>query len=437
MKIFQSETTDFKNHFDDLKKRRERLMDELSTRVDQSIREYREDREAALLRWAKDYDGLQLEEADLWIEEDSIKTSHKLVPSPIRKAIDHAKERVERFQEELRLASFKSSEEQGVFWGTEIRPLDRVGVYVPGGRANYFMTLLLCAVPARLAGVKELIVASPPNRKLEKPYVEPSLLYLAKLFGIPRILLSGSVGAMAALAFGTKKTPRVDKIVGSGGRRAAVAKSRLSGFVGIEGFSGPSETVFICDSSTNIQNIAADIVGKADHDPEAEIFVFQTSNKQTEALIEKLASYVEGLKDPQERTSIQACLEKKTYFYVVKTVDQGIDFANALAPGVLCLAIDGASDWVSKVQACGSLLLGHYTPPVGLDLVGGPSGLVSTMGAASYSVSMSPASFVRRFTVMEFDRSALERFHGESVQLAQEEGFSTHEISFSSRLKGD
>ncbi len=434
MRLLKQGSPEFDQSIAALKLRRHRLMDDLISEVDAAFAAYRSEKEAALIQWASEFDGVELDENNLWIEEDYIKTSHKLISSDIRKAIDHALQRVERFQSELKLASFQSSEEAGVFWGTEIRPLDRVGIYVPGGRANYFMTLLLCAVPARMAGVKDILVATPPKRRLEKPYIDPTLLYLAKLFEIPRILISGSIGGMAALAFGTKRTEPVEKIVGSGGIRASVAKMRLSGFVGVEGFSGPSETAFVCDKSTSLDAIVADIIGKADHDPEAEIFVFHTQEKWLQSLVERLATEVQSLKDQAEQQSIEACIERRLILFQTKDVSKAIDLVNELAPGVVCLAMDNASERVADLRACGSVLLGHFTPPVGLDLVGGASGLVGTMGSASYSVSMSPASFVRRFTVMEFDKDALERFSRESVQLAKEEGFLAHERSFKARL---
>ena len=275
MRILQSGTPEFEQTFVKLLSRRADLIGEKSAEIDALLAEYRQDRELALIRWAREFNGVNLDEESLWIEDDLIKISHKLISADLRKAIEHAKERIERFQVELKTPpSFQSNQEAGISWGTEIRPLDRVGVYVPGGRANHFMTLLLCLVPAAISQVKEILIATPPKKSLKKPYVEPTILYLAKLFSIPRILVSGGVGALAALAFGTKTSEPVQKIVGSGSRRTAVAKLKLGGIVGIDGFSGPSETAFVCNKTTSMKAIAADIVSRADHDPEAEIFVF-------------------------------------------------------------------------------------------------------------------------------------------------------------------
>jgi histidinol dehydrogenase len=435
MKILKSGTREFRDSIQELLDRRGSAIDKFSSEVDAAISVYRQKKEWALCEWSKTYDQVTLEPEELWVSEDAIKNSHKLVSAEIRKALDHTKERVERFQEELKLSSFQSSSEAGVFWGGEIRPLDRVGIYVPGGRANYFLTLLLCAIPARIAGVKELIVATPPKRKLAKPYVDPALLYLAKLLSISKILVSGGVGGLAALAFGTQKSLPVDKVVGSGGLRTSVAKLRLSGYVGTDGISGPSETAFLCDETTDVKRVAADIIGRADHDPEAEILVFHADLKWIESLVQHLAQAVEALRGQSDRESIQECLERRTIFFQTKDLEEAIEYSNQIAPGVVCLSVDEASGLVSKVNACGSLLIGHFTPPVGLDLVGGASGLVGTWGSANYSLSMSPASFVRRFTVMEFDSAALGRFQKEAICLAEEEGFLTHEASFKTRLE--
>jgi len=438
MRILRVGTNEFTEKWSSLLRRRERLVDELSAEVESQLQQYRSEREQFLMDAALKYDNLTLTEDSLWVEWDQIKKSHKQISPEVRQAIDHAKDRIERFQVALKLPSFQAEEEAGVFWGTEIRPLESVGIYIPGGSSNYFMTLLLCAVPAKMANVKEIVIATPPKKKLGPPYVDATLLYAAKLFEIQKILLAGSVGALAALAFGTKHSSPVEKIVGSGNRRTAVAKLRLAGFVGTDGLSGPLETAFVCDETSEIKSIAADIVGKADGDPEAEIFLFHHDETWIKSLLNELVETLGRMtmKDGMsEKGSIQKCLERNTNFFLVDNFDQGLKLVNQLAPGILCLPVENASDHLEKVRACGSVLLGNFTPPVGMDLVGGPSGLVTTLGSAAYSVSMSPASFVRRFTVMEFDKMALLRFEKEAVKLAQEEGFRTHEASYRSRFE--
>lgn len=435
MRVLKSGSSECDEHLQFLCNRRWRLMDETSAEISSAIETFRQQGDRVLLRWGQEFDGISLSEADLWVDPDWIKTSHKKLAPEVRKAVDHAYERIQRFQDELKVSSFQANDEAGVFWGTEVRSLDRVGIYVPGGRANYFMTLLLCGVPARAAGVKEIIVATPPRGNLDKPYVNFTLLYCAKLLKIDRILLAGSAGALSAMTFGTSKSEPVQKIVGSGGKRTAVAKLLLSGYVGIDGLSGPMETAFICDKSTSTSVVAADIVGRADHDPQAEIWVFHPKREWLESLVDELALRVQELKLSSEQQSIRSCLETRTAFFQVQNIEEAIEYVNRISPGVVCLPIDSASKYMSQINSCGSILLGHFTPAIGLDLIGAPSGLVNTLGTAAFSLSMSPLSFVRRFTLIEIDRKALNRHEIESLKLAQEEGFHTHGASFAVRNK--
>lgn len=435
MKILRSGSKEFSWTLNVLNHRRHRIMDEYASSADDEIARYRKEGEASLIAHSLEYDGVSMNESQVIVDPALIKNSHKLISSDARAALDRMKDRIERFQEELKISSFQREEDAGVVWGTEIQPLDRVGIYVPGGRANYFKALLLCAIPARVAGVKEIIVATPPKKSLPAPHIDPTLLYSAKLMDIHQIILGGGVMGLAALAFGTKKTPAVEKIVGSGGKRTMAGKCRLAGYVGIEGFCGPSETAFICDKTSHVKVIAADILARADSDPEAEIFVFHTKEDFVQNLVEELAAGINLLKDQRTRAGVESCLEKNTYFFLVKNISEAFAITNQIAPGVVCLDLKNASDFASEIRSCGSLLIGEYTPSPGMDLVGGPSGPVNTLGTASYSLSISPASFVRRFGLVEYSREALERYSKDAVLLAREVGFTTHENSYKTRVE--
>ena len=435
MKVIRSGTKEFDVCMDALLHRRHRVIDELSPEVEKQIAAFRKNGEKYLIESAQQFDHVELSEKSLYVDPDKIKNSHKFLSPSTRQSIEHALERIERFQQELKLSSFQVEEEAGVFWGSEVRPLDRVGIYVPGGKANYFVTLLLCGVPARQSGVKELVVATPPRKKLGPPYLEPTLLYAAKLLEVSQIFISGGVPAMAAMAFGTPHMKPVQKIVGSGGRRTVVAKLKLSGYVGTDGLTGPSETAFICNKTSSVKNVAADILGRTERDPDAIVFVFHSDDAWMQDLTHELAQSIGKIKDQESRQSIQQSLEHNFYCFLVRNMDEAIQYTNQIAPGVVCITVKNASDYVEQVKACGSVLLGHFTPSTALDLVGGPSGLVNTMGAAAFTLTMSPALFCRRFSVVEFNREALERFEKESLNIAEEEGFFTHEASYKSRLE--
>ncbi|MBN8554160.1 MAG: histidinol dehydrogenase [Deltaproteobacteria bacterium] len=435
MKVLKSGTREFSEGIEQLLSRRHQLMDALSSTADDLILRYRKRGEELLYENAREMDGVHLSENQLWVDPSFIKSSYKKLSPEVREALEATKERVLRFQEELKLSSFQREEESGVLIGTEIRPLDRVGIYVPGGRANYFMSLMFCAAPARIAGVGEIIVATPPKKNLEEPFVDPAILYTAKLFDISKILVSGGPAALAALAFGTKKSLPVERLFGSGGKLSAVAKQRLSGYIGIGGFAGPSETAYICDQTSSVSILASDILARADSDLNAEIFVFHTKENFMEALLEGLAEGIRAIRDQRSRSGIEACLEKNTRFFIVKNIDESFAICNRIAPGTLCLSLKDASDYVDKVKACGSLLLGEYTPSFEADLTGVPSGLVPSMGSAAFTVSLSPAYFVRRFGITEISRQALERYSESSIALAKEVGYTTHEYSYRKRLE--
>jgi histidinol dehydrogenase len=436
VKILDHGSDAFTEVLEEILQRREQLLDEHTHEVDDMIARYRKDRESFLVERAKEFQNIDLGIDELFIEKDQIKKAHKFVSAEVRNAFEKAKERIEHFQMEHKPTTFQAEAEKGVFWGTEMRPLDRIGIYVPGGaRSTYFTTLLLAAVPARIMGVKEIIVATPPVKKEGAPWIEPDLLYCAKLFDIEQIVLAGGTSGFAALAFGTSRTKAVQKLFGSCGRRAVVAKQRLSGYVGVDGMTGPSEIAILCDDTSSTRQVAADMIARSDLDPDAELYVFHPNRSWLEGLNEELANRLDEVKDAQARKTIQECLESNTFCFQVKRYSEAIELVNQIAPGIVCLPVDKAADHLSKISCCGTVLLGNYTPPTALDLIGGPTGLVKTLGSAAYSEILTPGAFVRRFGSVEFDKDALERLHAESSVLAKEEGFSTHELPFKVRLE--
>lgn len=430
MKILQCHHQDFKPKWQKVLKRREKLIDRLSDEVDGIIKNYRQNQEAALIELAKKYDGVDLSLDQLWVEPDQIKNSHKVVSAEVRQAVDHTISRVERFQSEMRRSSFQAQLESGLYWGVEVKPLERVGIYVPH---SYFLTAILCAVPAKLAGVKEIVLATPPQKKLEAPFVDPALLYVAKVFDIQHVLVSGGVGALSALAFGAEAFSPVQKIVGPTGKLGLVAKQRLSGYVGIDMFAGPSDCAFVADKSTSKEALVADIIGMADHNPEAEIFVFHDDENWLQSLLEMMIGSLTEIKEQETRDSIRDCFEGNMHFVVTKGVKESIHLLNELAPGIAVLSFEKANDFRDRVQACGCLLLGAFTPPVSLDLIGGGTGIVPTLGTAAFSSMSSPAAYQRIYSVVELNFEALQRLQKESIELSKTEGFMTHSNVFESR----
>lgn len=432
MKIIKSDSEAFERKFELLLTRRTRAIEKLGEEVDAIFKDYRERKEGALVDLIKEYDGVELDAESLWVDPDQIKNAHKLVTPEVKASIEATIERVERFQQEIKQTSFQTQDESGVYWGIEIRALDRVGIYVP---KNYFLAFILSVVPARIAGVDEIIIATPPQKDLGEPYIDPATLYVAKKFEINKILLSGGPAAMAALAFGTSSTKPVQKVVGPSRRLGLVAKQRLSGYVGIDGLTGPAEVAFVCDKSSSVEIVASDIVGMADHNPDAQIFVFNTSEDWMENLLEEIVKASENLKDKEGREGVRNCLESNTHLFVFEDLNKSFQSVNRLSPGFVVDMTENPSEHISKITSCGSLLLGAFTPVVATDIIGGATGLVPTLGASAFSSMSSPATFTRKFSVMHIEEEALSRLRDKSQALSAAEGFSTHKSAFESRLK--
>jgi histidinol dehydrogenase len=435
MKILSSSQPEFETVMQKLLSRRHRVMDQLLPQVDELIARYRAEGEKVLVELARERDQVDLIEDDLWVAADAIKNSHKILSPETRKGIEASLDRIERIQSELKPVEIQMTEESGMSWGTALRPLDRVGIYVPGGRAYYFLTLLLTAVPAKLAGVKEMIVVSPPRKKLRPPHMDGLLLYAAKLLGIERILLAGGPTAMAALAFGTKNSLPVQKIVGSGGKLSMVAKHRLAGYVGLDHFAGPPELCIIADKKADPRLIAADLIARADRDAEVSGFVFHTDAKWIQKLVDQVTTLLEQVKDVASREAIQKSLESNCHFFIIRHQDEALDWVNKLAPGTLCLHSDRASELLEQVRSAGCVLMGASTTPVASDLLGGAVGLISTLGGADWAHALSPATFMRRFHYAELSEEALRRAQETTLRLAAEEGFVTHDLPFRFRLE--
>lgn len=434
MKIITQDSEFFEERLQDLSSRRERLFDQLAPEVDEIISKLKEEREEALLHFANEFDGVKLGREELWIDPDQIKNSHKFLSVELRQAIEATYARVNRFNQELKPSPFQMQDEEGVYWGVEFRPYDRVGFYVP---RNYFMSLLVGAVPAKLAGVEDLVVATPPVKSLGSPYVHPAILYVCKLLEIDKILVSGGVGALSALAMGLDGFPAVEKIIGPTLRHGMLAKQRLSHLVGIDGFMGPSEIVFVGDKTSSVDVVSADVTAVADHNPDAEIMVFHSQEKWMQNLMDALVKRAEKTKEKDGREGIRSCLEARTSFFLMDNLDSIFSTINRLSPAMVCLMLKDAARYVSSIKRCGAVLLGGFCPPAASDMIGGAVGLLPTLGSSAFFNPTGPAQFLRQIRVLEMDGKALQRMRPDSMLISEVEGFSTRNDVFSSRLGQD
>jgi histidinol dehydrogenase len=333
----------------------------------------------------------------------------------VRAALEHAAQRIRTFHECEQYRSFELPEKEGVRVGLRVAPLARVGLYVPGGKALYPSTVLMTAIPARVAGVREIVMTTPGP--------SPEALAAARIAGVDRVFAIGGAQAIAALAYGTLSVPRVDKIVGPGNAYVAAAKRLVFGDVGIDSIAGPTELVIAADATADPRWIAADLLAQAEHDELAVPILVAigrpTADRVVAALREQLATL-------PRRAIAEQSLRDHGAVLVVDTPAEAIDIVNRLAPEHAELALADARVWAEGVTTAGALFLGHFTPESVGDYIAGPSHVLPTSGSARFASPLSVADFVKRTSVIEYDAAALRAQGPDIERMAEVEGLHAH-----------
>jgi histidinol dehydrogenase len=388
----------------------------VSVIVARMIEEVRRRGDTALCEYARRFDKVRLRPRDIRVSAQEIARARRQVSPGFLKAIRECARQVERFAraEKKRLVNSWMVRQGSARAGQLIRPVDSAGLYIPGGRFPYPSTVLMTALPARVAGVRRIIMASPPAN------LTPEVLTAAATAGIDEIYRMGGAGAVAAMAHGTKTVQRVDFIVGPGNQFVTEAKRQLYGKVGIDSLAGPSEVVIIADRSTPVDFIQVDLLAQAEHDPEARAVLLTTDGK----LIQDVRK---GL-DPRIKNRVS--LEK------VRSLDHAIERANEIAPEHLELLFRGAERTLSKIRHAGAIFLGPASPAAMGDYVAGPSHVLPTNGSAHFSSGLSVATFLKRSSIIGFEgrRSELTQWQS-ALQMAETEGMTHHARSLRLRLE--
>jgi histidinol dehydrogenase len=309
-----------------------------------------------------------------------------------------------------------------------IRPIERVGIYVPGGKASYPSTVLMAAIPAKVAGVPEILMVTPP----QKEGISPAILVAADLAEVDQIYRVGGAQAIAALAYGTTSIPKVDKIVGPGNRYVATAKRLVYGVVAVDMVAGPSEIVIIADEKTPPSYVAADLISQAEHDEMALAILITTSEVFGEEVRKELERQLSSLK--RERIA-SASLKRRGAILIVKDLDQAIELANQIAPEHLELSISNAPSLTKSVKHAGAIFLGPYTPEAIGDYLAGPNHILPTAGTARFSSPLGVEDFIKRTNLMSFTQSALRRFEKDVKRFAEWEGLEGHYQSVKVRME--
>lgn len=343
-------------------------------------------------------------------------------------ALYKAADNIRDFHARQKQQSWLEPKQNGVILGQRIRGLKRVGVYVPGGTAAYPSSVLMNVIPAKIAGVKEIVMVTPPQKD---GTANPDILAAAKIAGVDRVFLMGGAQAVAALAYGTQSVPKVDKIVGPGNIFVATAKKLLYGTVDIDMIAGPSEILIVADKSANPKFLAADLMSQAEHDKMASAILLTTSEETANETAKELSRQMQTL---ERRDIIEQSLNDFGAIIVCKDISEAVDFANELAPEHLELAVENPMEYIGRVDNAGSVFLGHYSPePLG-DYFAGPNHVLPTSGTARFFSSLSVDSFIKKSSFIYYTEPALSEAKDDIIKLAETEGLTAHANSIKVRF---
>lgn len=343
-------------------------------------------------------------------------------------ALYKAADNIRDFHARQKQQSWLEPKQNGVILGQRIRGLKRVGVYVPGGTAAYPSSVLMNVIPAKIAGVKKIVMVTPPQKD---GTANPDILAAAKIAGVDRVFLMGGAQAVAALAYGTQSVPKVDKIVGPGNIFVATAKKLLYGTVDIDMIAGPSEILIVADKSANPKFLAADLMSQAEHDKMASAILLTTSEETANETAKELSRQMQTL---ERRDIIEQSLNDFGAIIVCKDISEAVDFANELAPEHLELAVENPMEYIGRVDNAGSVFLGHYSPePLG-DYFAGPNHVLPTSGTARFFSPLSVDSFIKKSSFIYYTEPALSEAKDDIIKLAETEGLTAHANSIKVRF---
>ena len=390
---------------------------EIERRVHDIIENVRANGDAALREYSEKFDGVKLD--DFKVDQSIIDAAWDNLPEDLKHALLVAKKNITEFHSREIEQGFVDMDTPGITRGQKVTPLARVGLYVPGGTAAYPSTIMMTALPAKIAGVKEIIMVTPP----QKDGINPAVLGAAKLAGVDAVYQVGGAQGVAALAYGTEQIPKVDKIVGPGNIYVATAKRQVFGQVDIDMIAGPSEIGVIADESANPVHLAADLLSQAEHDPRARAIMVTNSEKLANLVSDEVERQLSQL--PRESIARPA-IENNSYIAVMDSVEDMFTVMNEVAPEHLEIQLPDPMEYMSKVENAGSVFLGRYaSEPLG-DYVGGTNHVLPTSGTAQFSSPLGVYDFVKRISFTQFSRERLQEVAKDITTLARTEGLEAH-----------
>jgi len=429
IQLLRFDETGFEKAFAEIAARGESAPAGVEETVAGIIADVRRRGDAALIEYTARFDRLELDATTLEVTPRETERALGLVSPESYAALQLAAERIAAYHRKQKSETWLSTDEEDVLVGQMVRPLDRVGIYVPGGKAAYPSSVLMNAVPAKVAGVGEVIMVVP----MPGGEVNPHVLAAARLAGVDRIFKLGGAQAVAALAYGTETVPRVDKITGPGNIYVATAKKMVFGQVDIDMIAGPSEILVLNDGSGNPAHIAADLLSQAEHDELASAVLITTDR----VFAEKVRAAIEDQLETLSRREIaRQSIDRYGAIIVAETLSDAVAFSNRIAPEHLELAVENPFEILSAIRHAGAIFMGHHTPEAAGDYLAGPNHTLPTGGTARFFSPLGVEDFVKKSSIVSFSSKGLERLGRQIVHIAELEGLDAHARSVSIRLKG-
>lgn len=430
MRIIKLDEQTKQNILDDLLKRSPNNYEEFSDRVDAILKDVKERKDEAVFEYTMKFDKASINADTVAVTDEEIKEAYEAVEKTglvdiIRKALVNIRE----YHEKQKQYSWFDSKPDGSILGQKITALEKVGVYVPGGKAAYPSSVLMNIVPAKVAGVDKIIMTTPPDREGK---VNPGTLVAAKEAGADIIYKVGGAQAIAAMAYGTETIPKVDKIVGPGNIYVALAKKAVYGHVSIDSIAGPSEILVLADETANPRYVAADLLSQAEHDEMASAILVTTSRELAENVSAQIDKFLEEL---SRKEIIEKSLENYGYILLTDTMDEAISVANDIASEHLEIVTKEPFNTMTKIRNAGAIFLGEYSSePLG-DYFAGPNHVLPTNGTAKFFSALSVDDFIKKSSIISFSREALEPIHDDIISFATAEHLTAHANSIKVRFE--
>ena len=429
MRIQKLNSDTKKNLLEDLLKRSPNNYGQYEASVKEILDKVKEEKDAAVFAYTAKFDGAELTADTIEVTEAEIEEAYAQVDDTLLAVIRKAKDNIESYHAKQRQNSWFDSKPDGTILGQKITPLHRVGVYVPGGKAVYPSSVLMNVMPAKVAGVDEIIMVTPPGKNGK---VNPNTLVAAKAAGVDKIYKVGGAQAIAALAYGTESIPKVDKIVGPGNIYVALAKKAVYGHVSIDSIAGPSEILVVADETANPRYVAADLLSQAEHDELASAILVTTSEK----LAHEVSDQVDGfLKELSRAEIISKSLDNYGYILLADTMEDVIDVANEIASEHLEIQTKNPFEVMTKIRNAGAIFIGEYaSEPLG-DYFAGPNHILPTNGTAKFFSPLSVDDFIKKSSIISYSKEALQKVHKDIESFAKAEQLTAHANSIHVRFE--